>query len=74
MWPSSGISRGWAAYSRISGGLILAFAFAAGIAYRLDVQDVWRPASTGLLEHAALLSGFCWIIALAVRLLSKHTS
>lgn len=72
--PRVDTSRGWATYSRISGALIIAFAFAAGIAYRLDVQDIWRPAPAGLLEHAALLTGFCWIIALAVRLLRKPTS
>lgn len=63
--------RGWTTYSRVSGALVIAFAFAAGIAYRLDVQDIWRPAPAGLLEHTALLAGFCWIIALAVRLLRK---
>ncbi|MFI6458086.1 DUF998 domain-containing protein [Streptosporangium amethystogenes] len=50
-----GGSRGWAAYSRWSGALVITFAIAAGIAFRLDVQDVLRPAPAGLLEHAALL-------------------
>ncbi|MGN9843945.1 DUF998 domain-containing protein [Nonomuraea sp. H19] len=65
-------SRGWAAYSRLSGALIIAFAFAAGIAYRLDVLGVWRPAPAGLLEHLSLLTGFCWIIAVGVHLLRGH--
>ncbi|WP_158852758.1 DUF998 domain-containing protein [Saccharothrix deserti] len=72
--PRTGTSRGWATYSRVSGALVIGFAFAAGIAYRLDVQDVWRPAPAGLLEHTALLAGFSWIIALAVRLLRKPAS
>lgn len=72
--PHVRTDRRWAVYSRVSGTLIIVFAIAAGIAYRLDVQDVWRPAPAGLLEHAALLAGFCWIIALAVRLLRKPTS
>lgn len=72
--PHVRTDRRWAAYSRVSGTLVIVFAVAAGIAYRLDVQDVWRPAPAGLLEHTALLAGFCWIIALAVRLLREPTS
>jgi Protein of unknown function (DUF998) len=60
--------RGWAAYSRISGTLVIVLAFAAGIAYRLDVQGILRPAPAGLLEHASLLIGLCWIAALGARL------
>lgn len=67
-------SRSWAVYSRLSGTLIIVFAFAAGIAYRLDVQDVWRPAPAGLLEHLSLLAGFCWIVAVAVHLLRAHSA
>ncbi|MEV4840238.1 DUF998 domain-containing protein [Nonomuraea sp. NPDC049486] len=62
-------SRGWARYSRLSGLLIIAFAFAAGIAYRLDTLGRWQPAPAGLLEHLSLLTGFCWIIAVATHLL-----
>ncbi|MER6004519.1 DUF998 domain-containing protein [Nonomuraea angiospora] len=62
-------SRAWAVNSRLSGSLIIAFAFAAGIAYRLDVLGVWRPAPAGLLEHLSLLTGFGWITAVGVHLL-----
>ncbi|MEV0351475.1 DUF998 domain-containing protein [Nonomuraea sp. NPDC050680] len=65
-------SRGWAVSSRLSGTLIIVFAFAAGIAYRLDTLGLWRPAPAGLLEHLSLLTGFCWIIAVGVRLLRGH--
>lgn len=65
-------SRRWAMYSRLSGSLVIIFAFAAGIAYRLDTLGVWRPAPAGLLEHLALLAGFCWTIAVAVHLLRAH--
>ncbi|OUC77358.1 DUF998 domain-containing protein [Streptosporangium minutum] len=65
--PHTG-SRGWAAHSRWSGALVITFAVAAGLAFRLDVQDVLRLAPAGLLEHAALLVGFAWIIAVDVRL------
>ncbi len=56
-------SRAWARYSRISGPLVIVFAVAAGLAYRLEVAGVLRPAPAGLLEHGALLVAFCWIIA-----------
>ncbi|MFI6743200.1 DUF998 domain-containing protein [Nonomuraea sp. NPDC050451] len=65
-------SRAWAIYSRLSGALIITFAFAAGIAYRLDTLSVWRPAPAGLLEHLSLLTGFVWIIAVGVHLLRGH--
>lgn len=60
-------SRGWALYSRFSGLMVIVFAVAAGVAFRLDVQDLWRPAPAGLLEHASLLAGFCWIVAIGLR-------
>lgn len=64
-------SRPWALYSRVSGTLVLVlvFAFAAGFAYRLDTLGAWRPAPAGLLEHLSLLTGFGWVIAVAVRCL-----
>jgi hypothetical protein len=67
------VSHGWACYLRVSGVLVIVFAFAAGIAYRLDTLDIWRPAPAGLLEHLSLLTGFCWIIAVATRLLRRPT-
>ncbi|GAA3307964.1 DUF998 domain-containing protein [Nonomuraea dietziae] len=62
-------SHAWARYLRLAGALVIAFAFAAGIAYPLDTLGIWRPAPAGLLEHLSLLAGFSWIIAVAVRLL-----
>jgi Protein of unknown function (DUF998) len=67
-------SPGWAIYSRLSGTVIIACAVAAGIAYRLDVQGAWRPAPAGLLEHASLLAGFCWIIAVSRHLLGTNAN
>ena len=57
--------RGWAVYSRVSGALIVALAFAAGIAYRLDTLDIWRPAPAGLLEQASFIVGYAWIAVVA---------
>ncbi|TMR20558.1 DUF998 domain-containing protein [Nonomuraea turkmeniaca] len=61
-------SRGWAVYSRLSGAIVIVAAFAAGIAYRLDILNLWQPAPAGLLEHLSLLAGFCWLIAVSMRL------
>ena len=57
--------RGWAIYSRASGVLITALAFAAGIAYRLDTLDIWRPGPAGLLEQISLIVGYIWLIMIA---------
>lgn len=65
-------SRWWEVYSRWSGALVIVFAITAGLAFRLDVQGVLRPAPAGLLEHAALLVGFAWVIAFGARL--RHTN
>lgn len=67
-------SRHWAVYSRLSGTLIIVFAFAAGIAYRLDTLGIWRPAPAGLLEHLSLLAGFCWLIAVGAYLRRAHAN
>lgn len=64
--------RGWAVYSRVSGALIVALAFAAGIAYRLDTLDIWRPAPAGLLEQASFIVGYAWIALVAQHY--AHTS
>lgn len=56
---------GWAIYSRVSGVLIIALAFAAGIAYRLDSQDIWRPGPAGLLEQVSLIVGYIWLVVIA---------
>ncbi|MFC3986681.1 DUF998 domain-containing protein [Streptosporangium jomthongense] len=70
--PHAG-GRGWALYSRWSGALVIAFAVAAGVAFRLDLQGVVRPAPAGLLEHAALLVGFTWIVTAAAHLRRRYT-
>ncbi|MFI6928581.1 DUF998 domain-containing protein, partial [Nonomuraea spiralis] len=69
--PHAG-SRGWTIYSRWSGALVITFAIAAGVAFRLDAQGVVRPAPAGLLEHAALVVGFAWITVAAARLLRRN--
>ena len=48
-------SRSWAIHTRISGLLIIVFAIAAGIAYRLDTQGIWQPAPAGPGEEIAMV-------------------
>ncbi|WP_030911141.1 DUF998 domain-containing protein [Streptosporangium amethystogenes] len=64
--------RGWLQTANFVIGGLLLLAFAAGLAFRLDIRDVLRPAPAGLLEHVALLVGFAWIIAVGVRLRRHH--
>ncbi|MFI6925738.1 DUF998 domain-containing protein [Nonomuraea spiralis] len=66
-----GGSRGWTVYSRWSGALVITFRHRRRGRLRLDAQGVVRPAPAGLLEHAALVVGFAWIIA-AARLLRRN--
>ncbi len=61
-------------YSRLTGTLIIVFAFAAGIAYRLDTVGIWRPAAAGLLEQLSLVLGYGWMVAVAVVYLSPPDS
>lgn len=63
--------RGWAIYSRVSGVLIIALAFAAGIAYRLDSLDIWRPGPAGLLEQISLIVGYIWLVVIARHYLQR---
>jgi hypothetical protein len=65
-------SRRWMVRSRLAGALVIVFASAAGIAYRLDTLGIWQPAPAGLLEHLSLLTGFGWIVAVGVRLMRRH--
>lgn len=66
--------RCWAIYARLTGALIIAFALAAGIAYRLDALGVWRPAAAGLLEQLSLLAGYVWLIAIGVHYLRSRST
>lgn len=59
-------ARGLAIFSTVTGTLIIVFAFAAGIAYRLDSLGIWRPAPAGILEQLSLLAAYTWLIAIGI--------
>ena len=59
-------ARRLANFSLVTGTLIIVFAFAAGIAYRLDSLEIWRPAPAGILEQLSLLAAYGWLIAIGV--------
>ncbi|QCO98253.1 DUF998 domain-containing protein [Arthrobacter sp. 24S4-2] len=59
-------ARGLASFSLVTGTLIIVFAFAAGIAYRLDSLEIWRPAPAGILEQVSLLTAYGWLIAIGI--------
>lgn len=59
-------ARGLANFSLVTGTLIIVFAFAAGIAYRLDSLEIWRPAPAGILEQLSLLAAYGWLIAIGI--------
>lgn len=59
-------ARGPATFSVVTGTLIIVFAFAAGIAYRLDSLGIWQPAPAGILEQLSLLAAYSWLIAIGI--------
>ena len=59
-------ARGLANFSLVAGTLVLVFAFAAGIAFRLDSLEIWRPAPAGILEQLSLLAACGWLMAIGI--------
>lgn len=55
-----------ASFSLVTGTLVIVFAFAAGIAYRLDSLEIWRPAPAGILEQLSLLAAYGWLIVIGI--------
>ncbi|MGY4542788.1 hypothetical protein ACVWY0_002713 [Arthrobacter sp. UYNi723] len=59
-------ARALANFSLVTGTLIIVFAFAAEIAYRLDALEIWRLAPAGILEQLSLLAAYSWLIAIGI--------
>ncbi|WP_084475818.1 DUF998 domain-containing protein [Arthrobacter sp. I3] len=59
-------ARGLSNFSLVAGTLIIVFAFAAGIAFRLDALEIWRPAPAGILEQLSLLVACGWLMAIGI--------
>jgi uncharacterized protein DUF998 len=66
--------RGWAAYSILSGVVIVLFFIASNVTSVLDMRGIWPNAPTGLLQRIAVVAGWGWIALLAARLLRDRRS
>jgi hypothetical protein len=64
--------RGWAAYSIVTGLLVLASFVAANVASVLDATGAVPNAPTGLLQRLGIILGWGWIALLALRLLRRE--
>jgi Protein of unknown function (DUF998) len=63
--------RGWAAYSRITGGLIIVLFVLSTVSGVLDEKGV-LPAPTGLLQRGQIILGWVWIALTALRPLRQE--
>ena len=64
--------KGWALYSRITGAVVATFYIATSVVTTLDMDGVLPDAPGGLLQRVAIISGFGWIMLLALRLLRQE--
>ncbi len=62
---------GWALYSRITGVVVPLFYIATSVVTTLDMNGLLPDAPGGLLQRIAIISGFGWIMLLALRLLRE---
>ncbi|WP_104176113.1 DUF998 domain-containing protein [Arthrobacter sp. Y81] len=67
-------ARGLATFSLVTGTLIIVFAIAAGIAYRLDSLGIWQPAPAGILEQLSLLAAYSWLIGFGIHYAAPNLS
>jgi len=63
---------GWALYSRITGAVVALFYIATSVVTTLDMNGILPDAPGGLLQRVAIISGFGWIMLLALRLLRQE--
>ena len=61
--------RGWAAYSILTGVVVVLFFIASNTTSVLDMRGIWPNAPTGLLQRIAVVAGWGWVALLAARLL-----
>ncbi len=66
--------RGWAAYSILTGLLVLVFFFGSNVTAVLSATRAWPNAPTGLLQRVAFLLGWGWIALLALKLYREQRS
>jgi hypothetical protein len=63
--------KGWALYSRLTGVVVAVFYIMTSVVTTLDMNGLLPDAPGGLLQRIAIISGFGWIMLLALRLLRK---
>jgi hypothetical protein len=63
--------KGWTPYSIITGAMVAVFYITAFVVTTLDMNGVLPDAPGGLLQRIAIISGFSWIMLLALRLLLR---
>ncbi|HEX6556869.1 MAG TPA: DUF998 domain-containing protein [Ktedonobacteraceae bacterium] len=63
---------GWALYSRITGVVVALFYIATPVVTTLDMNGLLPNAPGGLLQRVAIISGFGWIMLLALRLMRQE--
>lgn len=66
--------KGWAPYSRITGVLAPLCYVAASALTTLDMTGILPNAPGGLVQRIAIISGFGWLMLLALRLLRQQQS
>src|SRR5215469_15028456 len=58
--------RGWALYSRLTGVVVAVFYIMTSVVTTLDMNGLLPDAPGGLLQRIAIISGFGWIMLLAL--------
>jgi hypothetical protein len=66
--------KGWAAYSIITGIVVIVFFIASIGASVLDAAGTLPNSPTGLLQRIAIIVGWGWVALLAIRLLRNGNS
>jgi hypothetical membrane protein len=64
--------KGWAAYSIITGIVVIVFFIASNVTAVLDETGRLPNSPTGLLQRIAIIVGWGWVALLAMRLLSRE--
>src|SRR5229473_2734557 len=64
--------KGWGLYSRITGVVVAVFYILTSVVTTLDMNGLLPDAPGGLLQRISIISGFGWIMLLALRLLRKR--
>ncbi|HEV2655478.1 MAG TPA: DUF998 domain-containing protein [Ktedonobacteraceae bacterium] len=64
--------KGWAAYSILTGIVVIVFFIASTVASVLDATGTLPNSPTGLLQRIAIIVGWGWVALLAIQLLRRR--